>query len=216
MPDIYREVYHSERTEIFFKATPSRTVGPGEAAGIRGDSGGTYLNPNWASYSITAMLSATPSATTCLVAPSRDKIPFTSRRRRCTTAARRSIPCVTSDAAVSDPHDLEMSMTITRDGEEVFEGSTTTNKAQTCEDIVSYLNRHNAVPELAVLMTETAIVPNESFTLQANDQVSIDLEAIGTLENDVTVVSGDVAPVGFSRAKNRDGAAALTCGVRTR
>ncbi|WP_406600183.1 hypothetical protein [Haloarcula terrestris] len=44
------------------------------------------------------------------------------------------------------------------------------------------------MPELAVLLTGTAIVPNKSFTLQAADHVSIDLEAIGTLENDVIVV----------------------------
>jgi len=60
--------------------------------------------------------------------------------------------------------------------------------AQTCEDLVSYYNRHNAVPELAVLLTGTAIVPDESFTLAEDDHVSIDLEKIGTLENDVTVV----------------------------
>src|SRR5581483_6510186 len=37
-PDIYDRVYEAERPELFFKATPSRTVGPGEAIGIRGDS----------------------------------------------------------------------------------------------------------------------------------------------------------------------------------
>ncbi|MFD1571424.1 fumarylacetoacetate hydrolase [Halorubrum laminariae] len=38
MPDMYLDVYDAERPEIFFKATPSRTVGPGEAVGVRSDS----------------------------------------------------------------------------------------------------------------------------------------------------------------------------------
>ncbi len=37
-PTIYDRVYHAERPEIFFKATPHRVVGPGEAVGIRADS----------------------------------------------------------------------------------------------------------------------------------------------------------------------------------
>ena len=188
MPDIYREVYHSERTEIFFKATPSRTVGPGEAAGIRGDSEWNVPEPELGVVlyhgDVVRYTIGNDVSSRSIEGQNPLYLPQAKVYDRCASIG----PCVTSDAAVSDPHDLEMSMTITRDGEEVFEGSTTTNKAQTCEDIVSYLNRHNAVPELAVLMTETAIVPNESFTLQANDQVSIDLEAIGTLENDVTVV----------------------------
>jgi len=38
MPDMYHEVYNSERPEIFFKATPNRTVGPNDRVGIRADS----------------------------------------------------------------------------------------------------------------------------------------------------------------------------------
>ncbi len=37
-PTIYGKVYDAPRPEIFFKATPSRVVGPGEAVGIRADS----------------------------------------------------------------------------------------------------------------------------------------------------------------------------------
>jgi 2-dehydro-3-deoxy-D-arabinonate dehydratase len=60
--------------------------------------------------------------------------------------------------------------------------------AESCEKLVEYYNRHNAVPELAVLLTGTAIVPDDTFTLQAEDTVRIDIENIGVLENDVRVV----------------------------
>ena len=35
---VYDRVYGAERPEIFFKATPSRVVGPGQPLAIRGDS----------------------------------------------------------------------------------------------------------------------------------------------------------------------------------
>jgi fumarylacetoacetate (FAA) hydrolase family protein len=41
-------VYDNEPPEIFFKATPIRTVGPGEAVGIREDSGWDVPEPELA------------------------------------------------------------------------------------------------------------------------------------------------------------------------
>jgi 2-dehydro-3-deoxy-D-arabinonate dehydratase len=82
-----------------------------------------------------------------------------------------------------------MSMTITRDGEAAFEGSTSTDgMVRTCEELVDYYTRHNAVPERAVLLTGTSIVPPDEFTLRAGDSVTIDIEGIGTLENPVVTV----------------------------
>lgn len=38
IPEMYMNVYDADRPEIFFKATPERTVGPDEAIGVRADS----------------------------------------------------------------------------------------------------------------------------------------------------------------------------------
>lgn len=189
MPDMYQEVYHNERPEIFFKATPSRTVGSGEAVGIREDSEWNVPEPELGVVlyhgDIVGYTIGNDVSSRSIEGENPLYLPQAKIYDRCCSIG----PCVTSAAGIDDPHDLEMSMMITRDGEQVFEGSTTTaNMAQTCEDLVSYYNRHNPVPELSVLLTGTAIVPDESFTLRADDHVSIDLEAIGTLENDVTVV----------------------------
>jgi 2-dehydro-3-deoxy-D-arabinonate dehydratase len=98
-------------------------------------------------------------------------------------------PCVVSAESVGDPHDLEMSMTIDRDGEQVFEGSTSTDEmVRTCEELVSYYTRHNAVPERAVLLTGTSIVPPDEFTLREGDSVRIEIENVGVLENGVVQV----------------------------
>src|SRR4051812_15730757 len=45
---IYDRVYSAARPEIFFKATPSRTVGPGEGVAIRVDSGWNVPEPELA------------------------------------------------------------------------------------------------------------------------------------------------------------------------
>lgn len=70
-----------------------------------------------------------------------------------------------------------------------LKGETSTSEmVRTCEELVSYYVRHNAVPETAVLLTGTSLVPEEGFTLHEGDQISIEIEGIGTLENGVRVV----------------------------
>ena len=189
MPDIYQKVYHNERPEIFFKATPSRTVGMGESVGIREDSDWNVPEPELAIVlyrgDIVGFTIGNDMSSRSIEGQNPLYLPQAKVYDRCASIG----PCVTSAEEIGDPHDLEISMTISRDDEEGFEGSTTTaNMAQTCEDLVSYYNRHNTVPELAILMTGTAIVPEETFTLQASDHVRIHIESIGTLKNDITVV----------------------------
>ena len=43
-------------------------------------------------------------------------------------------------------------------------------------------------PVGAILLTGTGIVPDESFTLQAGDRVTVDVEGIGVLTNPVVQV----------------------------
>ncbi len=64
MPDMYIDVYESDRPEIFFKATPSRTVGPAEQVGIRADSDWDVPEPELGSCCRATKSSATRSVTT--------------------------------------------------------------------------------------------------------------------------------------------------------
>jgi len=41
------------------------------------------------------------------------------------------------------------------------------------------------VPELSVLLTGTSIIPPDDVTLHEGDEISIEIENIGTLENTV-------------------------------
>jgi len=189
MPEMYLDVYEAERPEIFFKATPSRTVGPGDAVGVRADSDWNVPEPE---LGIVLHRGEIVGYTIGNDVSSRDiegenplYIPQAKIYDRCCALG----PCVASPETVGDPHDLEMSMTIERDGTSMFaERTTTAELVRTCEDLVSYYTRHNAVPELAVLLTGTSLVPAEDFTLREGDEVSIEIESIGTLTNGVRTV----------------------------
>jgi 2-dehydro-3-deoxy-D-arabinonate dehydratase len=189
MPEMYLDVYDADRPEIFFKATPSRTVGPGDAVGIRADS--TWDTPE-PELGVVIHRGETVGFTVGNDMSSRDieganplYLPQAKVYDRCCSLG----PCVASTGTVPDPNDLRMDLEIQRDGEVVFEdGTSTAEMVRTCEDLVSYLARSNPLPETAVLLTGTALVPPDEFTLRPGDEVVIDIESIGRLHNPVVEV----------------------------
>lgn len=188
-PEVYIDVYDNERPELFLKATPSRTVGPRDAIGVRGDSEWDVPEPE---LGIVLHREQVVGYTIGNDVSSRDiegvnplYLPQAKVYDRCCSLG----PCVATPDVVEDPHDLTMSLTIERDEEIVYEGSTSTSEMVTsCERLVEYLRRHNNLPETLVLLTGTALVPPDSFTLHEGDRVSIDIDRIGRLVNDTVVV----------------------------
>lgn len=189
MPKIYRDVYESERPEIFFKSTPNRIVGPGDSVGIRGDSDWNVPEPELsvvlyyesiAGFTIgNDMSSRSIEGVNPLYLP-QAKI----YDRSCSIG-----PCVVSPSSIGNPHDLSMSMEIDRTGETVFRGSASTSEmVRSCEELVSFYCRHNSVPKISVLLTGTSIVPPDDFTLEEGDRVRITIDKIGVLENTVVKV----------------------------
>ena len=188
-PDLYQDVFENERPELFFKATPSRTVGPDDRVGIRADSDWDVPEPELAVVlyegDIVGYTVGNDMSSRDIEGQNPLYLPQAKVYDRCCAVG----PCVASPETVGDPHELDVRMTIRRDGETAFEGETNTSlMARTCEELVSSLTRHDAVPELAVLLTGTSIVPPTEFTLREDDHVEIDIESIGTLTNAVTVV----------------------------
>jgi len=189
MPEMYMDVYDAERPEVFFKATPERTVGPGDAVGIRADSEWDVPEPE---LGVVLHEGETVGYTLGNDMSSRDiegqnplYLPQAKVYDRCCSLG----PSVASPATVGDPHDLEMAVRIERDGDTVFEDATSTGEmVRTCEELVSYLSRHNVLPETTVLLTGTSLVPPDEFSLAVGDVVTIDLEGVGTLENPVVEV----------------------------
>jgi len=186
--DMYRKVYGADRPEIFFKATPSRTVGPNDAVGIRADSGWDTPEPELGVVlyrgDIVGFTVGNDMSSRSIEGENPLYLPQAKVYEKCCSVG----PAVLSAGGV-DPHDLEMTVEIERDGEVVFEDGTDTGQMKrSVDELVDYYTKHNAVPELAVLLTGTSLVPPESFTLKEGDTVTIDIEDIGTLENPVVEV----------------------------
>jgi 2-dehydro-3-deoxy-D-arabinonate dehydratase len=186
LAEAYLDAYEGERPEVYFKATPSRTVGPGETVGIRGDSEWDVPEPELAVVLYgDDIVGFTIGNDVCSREIERENLLYLPQSK--TYAKSCAIgPCVSTEDSVGDPLDVEMRMTIERDGDRVFADSTSTNQmVRTCEELVDFYTRYNEVPELSVLLTGTSIIPPDDVTLCEGDRVSIEIENIGTLENTV-------------------------------
>ena len=188
-PDVYSMVYSAPRPEVFFKATPERCVGPFDSVGIREDSNWNVPEPELAFVlyggEIVGYTIGNDMSSRQIEGENPLYLPQAKVFNRCCSIG----PCFVTAESIDNPHGLDVSCTITRDGAEVFSGSTNTSQmARTCQELADWLQRHNDVPNMTAVLTGTSIVPPPDFTLQEGDRVSMTIEGIGTLVNDVVVV----------------------------
>ena len=182
--DIYARAYAGPRPETFFKATASRCVGPGGEIGIRGDSALTAPEPELA-YVVgvgNAVVAYTLGNDVSAWDLEREN-PLYLPQSKIYTACCALGPClVTADAL--EPADVDITMTITRGGEVVFEGSASTSQLKhPVEYLHDYLTRYNPLPPASVALTGTGIMTPAGFTLQEGDEVIIEAEPFGRLVN---------------------------------
>ena len=79
--------------------------------------------------------------------------------------------------------DLPIYMSIWRDGAAVFQGETSSGQLKrSLAEIAGWLTRELAIPNGALLMTGTGIVPPDDFSLAAGDAVRIEVGEL-SLEN---------------------------------
>jgi 2-dehydro-3-deoxy-D-arabinonate dehydratase len=186
----YLDAYEADRPELYFKATPTRTVGPAEAVGVRADSAWDVPEPELSVVLYEGeVVGYTVGNDVCSREIERQNLlylPQSKTYRDCCAIG----PCVATPATVGDPHDLDVSMRIRRDGETVFEGATSTAEmVRTVDELVDHLTRCNFVPEVAVLLTGTSIIPPDDVTLRPGDEVRIEVEGVGVLSNPVAEVA---------------------------
>ena len=80
--------------------------------------------------------------------------------------------------------ETSISITIERDGNEAFSGSTHVSQIKrSFTELAEFLFRDNEFPDGAYLMTGTGVVPDSSFTLASGDIVRIEIGQLGVLEN---------------------------------
>jgi 2-dehydro-3-deoxy-D-arabinonate dehydratase len=188
--DYYDRIYLSERPEIFLKGTRSRTVGPGEAVGIRGDSGWNVPEPELA-----LVLNRNLDVVGYTVAndmSSRDiegENPLYLPQAKFYDRALALGPMIVTADAVLEAQNLAIDLRIVRGGRLEFEGSTSTAALnRSFAELCAYLGRCNSFPNGAILLTGTGVVPPDAFTLAVGDVVTIRIADIGELTNPVMVV----------------------------
>jgi 2-dehydro-3-deoxy-D-arabinonate dehydratase len=189
--DVYDRVYDADRPELFLKATPNRVSGPGEAVAIRGDSGWDVPEPELAILlnahgEIVGYTIGNDVSSRSIEGENPLYLPQAKVYSRCAALG----PVVVTVEELPDVSNLEIQLTIRRDGEELFQDTTSTSQLhRSLSDLTEYLFRANDFPTGVYLMTGTGIVPPSEFTLQDRDEVTIRIEGIGSLVNPVIRLS---------------------------
>jgi 2-dehydro-3-deoxy-D-arabinonate dehydratase len=183
--DFYDRVYHADRPELFFKATPHRVVGPGAKVAIRADARWSVPEPELALFISPAgkiagytigndMSSRDLEGENPLYLPQAKIYDRSCALGPCLMVAEELLPSTA------------ITMEIRREGETAFSGATTLNEMKRQpQELAEYLYRCSSFPQGCFLLTGTGIVPPDSFSLQAGDEIRITIPPIGTLLNNV-------------------------------
>jgi 2-dehydro-3-deoxy-D-arabinonate dehydratase len=183
----YDLVYTANRPELFFKATPSRVVGPGEPIRVRCDSRWSVPEPELAivlspalklvGYTIGDDVSARD-----IEGENPLYLPQAKVYDGCCALG----PGITLAAAMPPRSEVGIRLEIERDGASVYRGETSLARmARKLEDLIDWLGRENRFPDGVILLTGTGIVPPDDFSLEAGDRVLITIDGLGTLANPV-------------------------------
>jgi 2-dehydro-3-deoxy-D-arabinonate dehydratase len=183
----YDKVYTADRPEIFFKATPHRTAGPGQPLRVRSDSSWSVPEPEFTlvinrSGRIVGYTIGNDMSARDIEGENPLYLPQAKFYRQCAGLG----PAVLLAEQPLQPERTEIQLEIRRGNAVVFSGSTPLSQMKrTPEELAAWLCRENEFPDGAFLMTGTGIVPDDSFTLEHGDSVSISISGIGTLTNPI-------------------------------
>ena len=187
-PDVYAKVYNAERPEIFFKGTGDRMQPPEKDLGIRKDSGWDVPESELAVVIINGEIAGYTIGNDMSSRSIEGENPLYLPQAKVYNKSFSIGPCIISSEDI-DPQNLKVGLKIIRKNNVVFEGdSNTSEMKRDVIELVDWLQRSNDLPEVAVLMTGTGIIPPQDFTLKENDIVEIYIEKIGTLRNTISLV----------------------------
>ena len=187
-PDVYAKVYNADRPEIFFKGTGDRMQPPEDELGIRKDSGWDVPESELAVVIIDGDIAGFTIGNDMSSRSIEGENPLYLPQAKVYNKSFSIGPCIISSEGI-DPQNLKVSLKIIRDNKVVFDGDSNTSKMKrNVYELVDWLQRSNDLPDVAVLMTGTGIIPPQDFTLKENDIVEIQIEKIGVLRNKIVLV----------------------------
>jgi 2-dehydro-3-deoxy-D-arabinonate dehydratase len=183
----YDQVYTASRPELFFKATPSRVVGPGEPIRVRADSRWSVPEPELAlvlnpALELVGFTIGNDVSARDIEGENPLYLPQAKVYQGCCAIG----PCITLTAAMPPRASIGIRLEIVRDGRPIYQGETSVARmARSLEDLIDWLGRENHFPDGVILLTGTGIVPPDDFSLEPGDRVAITIDGIGTLTNPV-------------------------------
>ena len=186
----YDKVYDAPRPEIFFKSLPEKVAHPGDAVGIRADATWNVPEPE-----LTLVVNSRKELVGVSIGndmSSRDiegenllYLPQAKMYERACAVG----PCIVTGADEATIRQWTIGVEIVRGSETVFSGETSINNIKrTFTELLDYLGRSQSFPHGAMLLTGTGVVPDDDFTLAAEDTIRIFISGIGTLENPVAII----------------------------
>ncbi|HVI45731.1 MAG TPA: fumarylacetoacetate hydrolase family protein [Chitinophaga sp.] len=182
----YDKVYMAERPELFFKATPQRTVGHGDEIYIRRDSDWNVPEPELTLFvnregNISGYTIGNDMSSRSIEGENPLYLPQAKTYERCAAIG----PCLLV-TELPIPSDTLIQMKIYRNGAMLFHDHISISQMKrTHTELVEYLYRGCRFLHGCYLMTGTCLVPGNGFTLQENDLVEIAIDHIGVLLNTV-------------------------------
>ena len=185
--DIYQRVYTAERPELFFKASGWRVAAPGAPIRVRRDSAWNVPEPE-------LVLLLNRAGQICGYTAGNDvssrdiegENPLYLPQAKVYNGSCALGPAIVLISSEAELNSLPIGLEIERAGQVVFTGdASTAQMKRTFTELAAYLFRELDFPAGAFLMTGTAIVPPESFSLAPGDRVRVRVGEL-LLENPVS------------------------------
>ncbi len=183
----YDKVYDAERPELFFKGMANRAVGPNGFVNIRKDSTWDVPEPELTLYitatnKIVGYTIGNDMSSRSIEGENPLYLPQAKVYDKCAGLG----PCLYVPKKPIDA-DAKIRLEIFRKDNLVFEGETQISQMKRSHaELVEFLTRECTYPQGVYLMTGTCIVPDYPFTLQAGDEILIEIDHIGVLKNIVS------------------------------
>ena len=196
LPDAYDLVYDAERPELFLKATPGRAVGPHDLIGVRVDSGWDVPEPELGlvidsggrlvAYTIgNDVSSRSIEGENALYLP----------QAKVYTASCAVGPCLVPIVEAPPLDQMRITLAVERGSRVVYTDEVSvSDMKRTVEELMYWLYLAHDFPFGCILLTGTAIVPEDDFTLTPGDQVRIAITGLGELVNTVQLVGRTTRP----------------------
>jgi 2-dehydro-3-deoxy-D-arabinonate dehydratase len=187
-PSVYDKVYEAIRPELFFKSPAWRVRATDEPIGIRRDSGWDVPEPELGLVVTSRMelagyiLGNDVSSRTI-----EGENPLYLPQAKVYDGSCSLGPAIVPVSEAEPPFAIHL--VVERDGKAILDETTSTIRIRrSFDELIEHLGRALELPDGAILLTGTGLVPDPSFTLRAGDVVRIESETLGLLVNRVELV----------------------------